>query len=76
MFQIGVKDSDLIDISFRGAVLTEREKNELNNQGIRILETKANEYSNEYFYEGESYDELRKVFKFKINQVILGDHGL
>ena len=73
MFQIGVKDSDFNDISFRGAVLTEREKNELNNQGIRILNTKAIGYSSQYIYEGESYDELRKVSELKVNHLILGD---
>ena len=46
---------------FRGAVLTERERNELNNQGIRILSTTAIEYSNVFNYDGESYDELRKI---------------
>ena len=51
--------------------MTEREKNELNNQGIRILNTKATGYSTQFIYEGESYDELRKVSKFKVNHFIL-----
>ena len=54
--------------------MTERERKELNNQGIYILETKAIEYSSQYIYEGENYDELRKVAKFNINPLILGDH--
>ena len=69
------KDFDLINISFRGAVLTETERKELNNQGVLILNTKAIGYSSQYIYEGESYDELRKVSKFKLNHLILGDHG-
>ena len=69
-------DSDFINSFFRGAVLTERERNELNDQGILIFNTKAIEYSSRLIYEGESYDELRKVSKFKVNNLIIGDHGL
>ena len=61
------KDSELIAICLRGAVLTERERNELNNKGIRILTTKAIGYSSQFIYEGESYDELRKVSKFEVS---------
>ena len=68
------KDFDLNSF-FRGAILTEREKNELNNQGVLILNTKAIGYSSQLIYEGEDYDELRKVSKFKVNHLILGDHG-
>ena len=75
LLQMPFKDSDLINICFRGAVLTEREKNELNNQGIRILKTKAIGYSSQYIYERESYDALRKFSKFKVNHLVLGDHG-
>ena len=70
------KDSDLINSFFRGAVFTERERKVLNKQGIRILKTKAIGYSSQYIYEGESYDELRKVSKLKVNHLVLGDHGL
>ena len=69
-------DSDFINSFFRGAVLTEGERNELNDQGIHILNTKAIGYSSQCIYEGESYDELRKVSKFKVNHLILEDHGL
>ena len=65
------KDFDLINISFRGAVLTETEKNESINQGVLILSTKAIGYSSQYIYEGESYDELRNVSKFKVNHLIV-----
>ena len=60
--------------------MTERERNELNNQGVLILNTKAIEYCR-LAIEGEllrrtlGYDELRKVSKFKVNHFILGDHG-
>ena len=63
--QIRLKDYEFINICFRGAVLTERERNELNNQGIRILNTKAIEYSTKLIYRGYSYDQLRKVSKFE-----------
>ena len=63
-------DSDFINSFFRGAVFTESERNELSNQGIRILNTKAIGYSNEYIYEGETYDELRKISKFKVHHLI------
>ena len=56
--------------------MTERERNELNNHGIRILETKAITYSSQIIYRGDSYDALRKVSKLKVNNLILGDHGL
>ena len=56
-------DSDFINSFLRGAVLTERERNEFNNKGICIMDTKAMRYSNRLIYEGESYDELRKVSK-------------
>ena len=69
-------DSDYINNFFRGAVLTEGEIKQLNDQGIHILKTKAIGYSSQYIFEGESYDELRKVSKLKVNQLILGDHGL
>ena len=61
--------------------MTERERKELNNQGILILNTKAIGYSRRLAYEGEllrrtlGYDELRKVSKFKVNHFILEDHG-
>ena len=58
-----IKDSDPIKISFRGAVLKEREKNELNNQGICILES-------QFINEGKSYDELRKISKFEVNHQV------
>ena len=61
LLQMPFKDSDLINICFRGAVLTERERNELNNQGIHILNTKAIGYSNQLIYRGYSYDQLRNV---------------
>ena len=47
--------------------MTEREKNELNTQGIHILNTKAIGYSSRYIYRGRNYDELRKVAKFNVN---------
>ena len=61
---------------FRGAVLTDKERNELNNLGIRILNTKAIGYSKRLNYRGDSYDALRKVSKFKVNHLIIGDHGV
>ena len=61
---------------FRGAGLTKRERKELNKQGIHILKKKAIRYSRQYTYGGDSYDELRKVSKFKNNNLISGDHGL
>ena len=45
-------------IFFRGAILTETERNELNNQGICILNQKAIEYSRQYIYEGDNNDKL------------------
>ena len=60
------KDSDPINIFFRGAISTEKERNELNDQGIRILSTRAIGYSSRYIYEGQSYDEFRKVLKFEV----------
>ena len=63
-------DSDFINSFFRGAVLTERERNELNNQGIRILNTKAIGYSSQVTYGGDTYDELRKILKFKVHHLI------
>ena len=68
-------DSDFINSFFRGAVFTERVRNELNNQGIHILKTKAIGYSSRFIYRGRNYDELRKVSKLKVNNLILGDHG-
>ena len=59
-----LKDFDLINSFFRGAVLTERERNGLNDQGIHILNTKAIGYSSRHIYRGESYDKLRKLSKF------------
>ena len=47
--------------------MTEIERNELNNKGIRILNTKAIRYSSQVVYRGRNYDELRKVAKFKVN---------
>ena len=70
------EDSYLLKSFFRGADLTKRERNELNDQGIHILNTKAIGYSSQYIYEGESYDELRKVSKFENNHLILETHGL
>ena len=67
-------NSDLINSFLRGAILTERERNELNNRGIRILNTRAIGYSSQFTYRGGSYDKLRKVSKFKVNHLILGDH--
>ena len=61
------KDFDLIYSFFRGAVLTERERNELNDQGIHILNTKAIGYSSLHKYRGRNYDEHRKVAKFNFN---------
>ena len=52
---------------FRCVVLTERERKELNNQGILILNTKAIGYSSQYIYRGDNYDALRKVSKFNFN---------
>ena len=69
----------LLTVSYsfiRGAVLTEGERNELNDQGIHILKTKAIGYSSQYIYRGYSYDDFRKVSRFKVNHLILGDHGL
>ena len=63
-------DSDFINSFFRGAVLTEIERNELNDQGIHILNTKAIGYSSQFIYEVESYDQLRKVSKFKVHHLI------
>ena len=51
--------------------MTEREKNDLNNQGIRILKKKAIRYSSQVNYGGANYDELRKVAKFKVNHMIV-----
>ena len=64
------RESDLKNSFFRGAVLTAREKNELNNQGIHILNTNAIAYSSQFIYRGYSYDALRKVSKFKVNHLI------
>ena len=58
-----------------GAILTERERNELNNQGIRILETKAIRYSSQVTYGGGSYDELRKVSKLEAYYWFVADDG-
>ena len=69
-------ESDLINSFFRGAILTEKERTELNNQGIRILNTKAIGYSSKYINGGASYDKLRKVSKFKVNHLILETHGV
>ena len=56
--------------------MTERERNELNNQGIRILNTKAIGYSSQFIYQGyESYDELREVAKFVAYDWIVADDG-
>ena len=54
-------------IFFRGAILTEIERNELNDQGIHILNTRAIGYSSQIIYRGYSYDALRKVAKFNLN---------
>ena len=67
-------DSDFINSFFRGAVFTERERNELSNQGIHILKTKAIGYSSQSIYRGGSYNQLRKVSKLKFSNLILGDH--
>ena len=69
-------DSDYINNFFRGAVLTEGEIKQLNDQGIHILKTKAIGYSSQLIYKGENYDELRKVSKFENNYLILETHGL
>ena len=66
------KDFDLIDICFRAAILTERERTELNDQGIRILKRRR---KLRWTYHGQSYNELRKVLKFRINNLIFGYHG-
>ena len=52
---------------FRGAVLTDKERNELNKQGIHILKKKAIRYSSQLIYGGQSYDALRIVAKFNFN---------
>jgi len=73
------KDFDLIDICFRAAILTERERTELNDQGIRILKRRKRNSRGEWrrlsSYRGESYNKLRKVLKFRINNLIFGYHG-
>ena len=51
--------------------MTERERNELNGQGILILNTKAIGYSSQYIYRGYSYNELRKVSKFEVYRLIV-----
>ena len=61
------EESHLINSFFRGAILTEKERNELNDQGIHILNTKAIGYSSQFIYRGDSYDALRKVEKFNFN---------
>ena len=61
------KDSDLIKSFFRGAVLTENERNEFNKMGIFILNAKGIGYSSQFIYGGSSYDELRTVSKFEVN---------
>ena len=62
---------DFINSFFRGAILTERERNDLNNKGIHILKTKAIGYSSKVNYGGANYHELRKVSKFKVNHMIV-----
>ena len=54
-----LKKSGLINNCLRGAVLTDRERNELNYQGIRILKTTGIENSNRLINAGQNYDELR-----------------
>ena len=67
------EESHLINSFFRGAILTEKERNELNNLGIRILNTRAIGYSSEFIYEGYSYDELREVSKFEAYHWFVAD---
>ena len=47
--------------------MTEREINELNENGIRILKTKA------IGYRGKNYDQLREVSKFEVYHWIVAD---
>ena len=47
--------------------MTEREINELNKNGIRILKTKAIGYG------GKNYDQLREVSKFEGDHWIVAD---
>ena len=47
--------------------MTEREINELNKNGIRILKTKA------IGYRGKNYDQLREVSKFEVYHWIVAD---
>ena len=56
-------------------MLTERERNDLNDQGIRILNKNAIGYSSRYIYRGEKYDQLRKVSKFEAYYWFVADDG-
>ena len=66
-------EPDVIKICFRGAVLTESERNDLSNQGNFILKTEAIRYSSQFIYQEYSYDALRKVSKFEAYHWFVAD---
>ena len=58
---------------FRGAILMEKEKLHLNQQGIKILNEKGISYSDRVEYRGHNYNEISKGL-ILISSVLNRDH--